>query len=155
MAGQLKRRGERTWLARVYLGADSQTGKRRYLNKTIPGTKNDAQKWLNDALLRKDMDELVEASTMLMSEFMERWLETSVRLRVREASYGTYKGIVNYYINPALGGKRLADIRPVDIQTLYVKLGKTKAAAQSESCIQLSSLHSSRRSDGKCFDRVR
>jgi integrase len=129
MAGQLKRRGERTWLCRVYLGADSQTGKRRYLNKTIHGTKNDAQKWLNDALLRKDMGELVEASTMLMSEFLERWLETSVRLRVREASYATYRGIVKYYIVPALGGKRLADIRPVDIQALYVKLGKTKAAA--------------------------
>jgi len=43
MAGQIIARGERTWLVRVYAGLDG-SGKRPYLNKTVHGTKKDAQR---------------------------------------------------------------------------------------------------------------
>ena len=43
VAGQLVSRGKRTWLVRVFLGRDSE-GKRRYHNKTIHGTKKEANR---------------------------------------------------------------------------------------------------------------
>jgi hypothetical protein len=36
-AGQIIARGQSTWLVRVYLGRDSQTGTRKYHNQTIHG----------------------------------------------------------------------------------------------------------------------
>ncbi len=45
MAGQITKRGENTWLVRIFLGRESG-GKRKYFNKTIHGTKKDAQKYL-------------------------------------------------------------------------------------------------------------
>ena len=36
-AGQLISRGSRTWLVRVSLGRDPETGTRKYHNKTIRG----------------------------------------------------------------------------------------------------------------------
>ena len=50
MAGQIINRGDRTWLVRVYEGCDQTTGKRKYSNKTIHGTKKQAQNYLNDRL---------------------------------------------------------------------------------------------------------
>jgi hypothetical protein len=41
-AGQIIPRGERTWLVRVFMGRDSESGKRKYVNKTIHGTLRDA-----------------------------------------------------------------------------------------------------------------
>lgn len=43
MAGQIIKRGDNKFLVRVFLGRDDQTGKRNYFNKTIRGTKKDAQ----------------------------------------------------------------------------------------------------------------
>ena len=40
-AGQIIARGERTWLVRVFMGRDSESGKRKYVNKTIHGTLRD------------------------------------------------------------------------------------------------------------------
>jgi hypothetical protein len=37
-AGQLVSRGSRTWLVRVSLGRDPETGARKYHNKTIRGS---------------------------------------------------------------------------------------------------------------------
>ena len=40
MAGQIIKRSEKIYLVRIFMGKDQRTGKRRYINKTIHGTKN-------------------------------------------------------------------------------------------------------------------
>jgi hypothetical protein len=42
-AGQIIPRGERTWLVRVFMGRDPQSGKLKYVNKIVQGTLRDAQ----------------------------------------------------------------------------------------------------------------
>ena len=54
MAGQIIARGKNTWLVRVFLGRDPQTGKRQYQNHTIHGGKKDAQEYLNKTLTERD-----------------------------------------------------------------------------------------------------
>ena len=46
-AGQIVARGASTWLVRVYLGRDPQTGTRKYHNQTIHGPFREAQRFLN------------------------------------------------------------------------------------------------------------
>jgi integrase len=38
VAGQIRKRGDRRWLIRVYLGRDSATGARKWLSKTVHGS---------------------------------------------------------------------------------------------------------------------
>jgi hypothetical protein len=38
-AGQIIARGQSTWLVRVYLGRDPQTGTRKYHNQTLHGSR--------------------------------------------------------------------------------------------------------------------
>ncbi|HKO45153.1 MAG TPA: site-specific integrase [Pyrinomonadaceae bacterium] len=45
MAGQIIKRGDKTWLLRIFMGRDG-SGKRRYMNKTVRGNKKDAEAFL-------------------------------------------------------------------------------------------------------------
>ena len=49
MAGQIIKRGEKNWVVRIFMGRDGN-GKRRYMNKTIRGTKKAADTYLNKTL---------------------------------------------------------------------------------------------------------
>ena len=46
-------RGRNKWLVRVFLGRDEATGKRIFSNKTIEGTKEEAQNWAYDEKRRR------------------------------------------------------------------------------------------------------
>jgi hypothetical protein len=58
MAGQIIKRGDSCWTVRIFLGRDTN-GKRKYFNKTVRGTKKDAQKYLTAKLREKDLGVLL------------------------------------------------------------------------------------------------
>lgn len=117
MAGQVIKRGD-TWLVRIFLGRDA-SGKRSYHNKTIRGTKKDAQKYLNAALREKDLGIFVEPSALTVSEYLDRWLESAARPRVSERTADGYAGLLKRYVREPLGQKRLDNLQPLDIQKVY------------------------------------
>ena len=61
-AGQIIARGLSTWLIRVYLGRDPQTGQRKYLNQTIHGPFREAQLFLHLKLQQRDNGRVSRAS---------------------------------------------------------------------------------------------
>ena len=130
MAGQIISKGERTWLVRVFLGRDSQTGKRRYHNKTIKGNRKDAQRYLNGVLRDLDLGTFVEPSPMTLNEFLDQWLENAAKPRLRERTYVDYKYVLDRYVRPELGGKKLSDLKPLDIQTLYTNIQQKGLSAR-------------------------
>jgi len=62
-------------------------GKRRYMNKTIDGNKKDAQDWLNETLTKISTGTFVEPTRDTVSEYLDKWLETAARPRVRERHF--------------------------------------------------------------------
>lgn len=68
MAGQIIQRGENVFLVRVFLGRDKD-GKRRYHNKTIHGTKKDAQRYLTAVLRERDLGTFAEPTRMTLDEY--------------------------------------------------------------------------------------
>jgi len=121
MSGQLIRRGPRTWLTRVPLGRDPDSGKRLYANKTIHGAKRDAEQYLHAALRERDLGTLVATSGLTLSPYLDQWLETT-RSRVRERTCRDYAAQLNRYVRPALGSRRLEHLRPLEIQNLYAAM---------------------------------
>ena len=116
-AGQIIPRGEGTWLVRIFTGRDGN-GKRRYLNKTIRGKKKDAQDYLSKTLTEISTGTFVEPSALSVNDYLDKWLE-SMRAGVRERTLSDYKSMLRLYMRPTLGGKRLADVSPLDLQSLY------------------------------------
>lgn len=121
MAGQIVKRGERNYVVRVFTGRDAN-GKRQYLNQTVKGSKKDAQALLNKLLRDKDMGTLTEPSRTSLNDYLDHWLETAVKPRVRERTYEDYKGLARRYVRGPLGDRMLTQITPVELQKLYSDL---------------------------------
>lgn len=131
MAGQIIKRGEKTWVVRIFQGRD-ENGKRRYVNKTIHGTKKNAEKYLTAKLRDKDLGVNIEPASESLDKYLEKWLESVVRSRVREATYDDYKYLLDRYVSPTLGAIKLCDIRSIDIQKVYGDmLGEKELSART------------------------
>jgi len=114
--GQIVSRGRRRWLVRVFLGRDRETRRRRYHNRTVHGTARRAQEYLTKMLRERDLGRGLEASETTLGEFLDRWLETAARARLREKSYRSYESLLRRYIRPVLGERILSTITPLDVQ---------------------------------------
>lgn len=130
MAGQIIKRGEKIWLVRIFLGRDAN-GKRDYFNKTIHGTKTQAQKYLTAKLREKDLGVFIEPALTSLDEYLDKWLETVAKGRVREKTYIGYEEILRLHIRPKLGAKRLCDIKAMDIQKTYSDMQAKGLSAQT------------------------
>jgi integrase len=97
MAGQIIKRNENNWLARIFLGRD-ESGKRKYFSKMIHGTKKDAQKFLTAKLREKDLGIFIEPASIYLNDFLNRWLEEIAKQKVRERTFDTYDSLLNNHI---------------------------------------------------------
>jgi integrase len=124
--GQIIPRGENKFLVRIFLGRDGVTGKRRYHNATVRGTKKDAQRYMNGILREIDLGSFAEPSKLSLKEFIDRWLNDSAKPAVRERTYKNYEYLLNHYVIPKLGAIRLSSLKPLEIQKLYTELYQEK-----------------------------
>jgi integrase len=122
MPGQLVKRGE-TWTVRVFVGRDPETGRRSYVNRTVRGTKKEAQAVLTGLLRQRDLRDLVVASTrLLVSEYLEEWKEKALRARVRPRTFDDYERLLTRYVIPVIGQRRLSSLSPLDVQGVISRL---------------------------------
>jgi integrase len=121
MAGQIIKRGDKTWIVRIFTGRDG-SGKRHYLNKTIKGNKKDAETYLSKTMTEISSGSFIEASPLTIDSYLGKWLTTAARPRLRENTYREYEGLIDRYIKPVMGEKRLSDVRPLDVQAFYSSL---------------------------------
>jgi hypothetical protein len=90
--GQIVRRGDRTWLVRVYNDRDAESKKRKYLNRTIHGGLRDAQSHLNKMLENeRDFGRNLDSSRQTLNQYLDRWLEVCAKPRLRAKSFRTTK----------------------------------------------------------------
>lgn len=118
MAGQIIPRGKDRWLVRVFQGRDTN-GKRRYFSHTVHGKKKDADKYLRNKLRDKDLGVSLEPAAESLDKFLDTWLTSTVRTRVRQRTFDDYTALLKRYVREPLGAVKLSDLRALDIQRLY------------------------------------
>jgi len=76
MRGHLQECGPKTWRLSVYIGRDPRTGRKRYAQSTVHGTKREAERAL--ARLVTEVDEGWHAASAAgtFGNLLDRWLET-------------------------------------------------------------------------------
>jgi integrase len=109
-------------MVRISVGRRPDTGKRHYFNRTVHGAKKDAERVLHAVLRERDLGTLVEGNHLTVSEYLDQWLANGARARVRERTYRDYTAVLARYVRPPLGARRLAHLRPLEIQGLYTQL---------------------------------
>ena len=123
MAGQIIKRGDKTWLVRVFTGRDGN-GKRCYRNKTIKGKKKDAETYLSATLTQISTGTFVEPLKLTVGEYLDKWLTTAAKPHLRERTFDDYSAKLESYVRPRIGAQRLSDLRPLDVQALYSKMAE-------------------------------
>lgn len=68
------------------------------------------------------MGTFIEPAVLAVKDYLDKWLKTAARQRLRERTYEDYHELLKRYVHPILGDKRLCDVRPLDVQNLYVSL---------------------------------
>lgn len=121
MAGQIIKRGESKWVVRIFLGRDTE-GKRKYFNHTVNGSKKDAQKYLTAKLREKDLGGFVEQSSVSLDEYLDKWLQTTAKPRLRSQTLVSYEYHLKKYVCPSLGKIKMSDLKAAQIQNLYSKM---------------------------------
>jgi len=129
--GQITARGDRRWLIRVYLGRDHETNKRNYHNRTIHGSMREAQAYLTRKLRERDLGRDLEGAKITLNEYLDRWIQTAVRPRVREKTCQDYEGMLRRDVRPNLGETVLAAMRPLDLQMAYQQMMERGLSART------------------------
>lgn len=117
-SGMIFERGKGIWYARVTF--TDTTGRRRYVKRRAEN-KSDA-KDMAKRLLREIDDSggaVVEGNAVTVSRYFDRWLEAAAKPRVSARTFTDYGDLLRRYVRPAMGRKKLSDVRPLDIQSLY------------------------------------
>jgi integrase len=130
-AGQIIPRGERTWLVRVFMGRDSNSGKRKYINKTIHGTLRDAQAYLSRTQRDRDLGVFFEPSRMTLDSYLDQWLETAAKPKLRAKTHRDYEALLRRYVRPTLGSRQASKIEPLEIQGLYADMQERGLSART------------------------
>ena len=101
-----------------------QGGKRR--RKYFYGkTRVEVQEKLTAALRNRQLGLPVSNDKITFGQFLDRWLEESVKPSVRPSTLDRYTRDVRLHIKPDLGNTRLSKLSVQDIQTLINKKQKT------------------------------
>lgn len=117
---QPRQRKDGRWEARFKTGFDPGTGKPVY--KTVYGnTSDECARKLRAAVAAVDDHSYCEPQKMLVREWLEIWM-SEYTAGVKPGTLKTYETQIRVHIIPLLGGLRLSEIRPHDVQTFVNRL---------------------------------
>lgn len=126
--GSIRERGPKQYEVRIFLGyeTDPKTGQRSRRNHTKTfATLKEAKRYLSKKVTEKDDGTFIEPSRETLSKYLTRWLEGK---KIRERTRSDYKGVIERYIIPALGNRKLSELNAVEIELLYNNMGAPKEA---------------------------
>jgi integrase len=66
-----------------------------------------------------------------VDEFLDHWLKTAVRPKVRAKTYRDYAAMLRRYIRPTIGARILASLSPLEIQAAYQVMNDRKLSART------------------------
>ena len=76
---------------------------------------------LRKAIAERDGTVAFDTDNLTVADYLERWLEGSVKGTVWHTTYRDYKYHCKNHIIPELGGLKLAKLTPAHVQDLYRK----------------------------------
>jgi integrase len=129
--GQIIARGPSTWLVRIYQGREPQTGTRKYLNQTIHGSFREAQRFLNLKLQQRDLNRTPRAAAITLNQFLDQWLATSAKPKLRARTFHDYESLLRLYIRPSLGSRLIGTIGQMEMQGLYAQMFERGLSART------------------------
>ncbi len=102
------------WVAEVTLPDGKRKRKYGKDQKTVKEWLLNYRKSLQDGLWVKD-------DKVILKDFLERFINDTLKNKLKPKTIESYTYLINNHINPTLGDVRLVDLKPQAIQSLYAK----------------------------------
>ncbi len=77
---------------------------------------------MNIKLQERDIGRLPRAAAIRLDDYLNQWLATSAKPRLRPKSYVDYAGLLRLHIRPNLGARPIGAITQFDIQSVYAQM---------------------------------
>jgi integrase len=103
------------------LGFDPITGKRKRPMRTYP-TRKDAERGRAEWLTEIENGTAVDPSKVTVAEYLQHWLTTAVKPRVRPSTYAGYERLIRVQITPRIGDILLQKLTALQIQDCYTRM---------------------------------
>jgi integrase len=120
MRGHLQQRSRDTWRLKVYVGR-SADGRKRYVERTVHGSRKEAERELARLVVEVDEGRHVASAPMTMGELLDWWLDLKA-MTVEATTANGYRWIVERYVRPAFGDRKVASIRTLELDHWYQQL---------------------------------
>jgi integrase len=121
---EIKNRGRNTWLVRIFMGRHPLTGKTQYENKTIHGTKRDAEQWAAERERDRDLG-VAAPSKATMSDLFDSLL-LDYKVNAKDLKWAD--GIVRNHLRPFFGAMRIGKVDTDAVKRYTAERQKGKAA---------------------------
>jgi integrase len=113
----IHKRGD-TWQARVDLGPDPSSGKRRQVSASFH-RRSDAERWERERLAERDKGLFPSHDRRPLATYLAEWLpQRAAARKLRPSTVRLYAQRITLWIVPHLGGVPLADLKARQIHTL-------------------------------------
>ena len=132
MSGFLWQTSPGVWHVRIEAPRDPVTGRRRRLNRTVHGSRKDAQRVLNELAVEVDRGKYQGTATTF-GQLVHQWLELAQADLSPTTTQG-YRNKIDNHIIPSLGDRPVKDITARELDRLYMAL--TKSAGLSSSTVR-------------------
>jgi integrase len=111
--GSIYQRKDGTWTATLRLG-----GQRRYL---YGNTRREVAAKLQELQKEAAKGSIAAPSRLTLADYLDQWL-TVATPRLRASTAAQYEILIRVHVKPALGGVKLALLRPIHLQHLYSRM---------------------------------
>jgi Phage integrase, N-terminal SAM-like domain len=61
----------------------------------------------------------IEPSPITVNDYLIQWLKAGARPKLTQSGFDHYRGMLRLYVRPVLEKKKLAEVRPPDMQAPY------------------------------------
>jgi integrase len=113
--GSITKRKDGRWMAR-YTVHTAKGPRRRHI---YGRTRQEVAAKLTKAMTDRDGGIELDPSSVTVNEYLQRWLNDSVKGNVRPITFGSYERLVRVHVVPALGRIKLKALSPAHLQGLY------------------------------------
>jgi integrase len=121
----MRQRGDHSWLLTAYVGWDGVAKKRRYVTRTVHGTRRDAERALADFVseVNKQRVAITAAGSrqLTVKDVLDQWLEAR-RQVLSPSTVDRYRVAIKHVVASSVGALPVTKLRPHHIEDLYTSL---------------------------------
>lgn len=130
MRGRLVKRSPGSWTIVLDGTPDPMTGKRRQVNRTVRGSKREAERILVELLTQRDRGAGIRPERLSVGDYLTEWCD-DLPVTVRPATAHRYRGLLTRHVIPHLGQVQLTRLTPAEVNALLAERLASGLAPQS------------------------